>query len=226
MHFREWELLYFDPNFTELCPIDMKWACVQVMAWRRTGDKPLPETMFKQFTDAYSRHCGGLTNGLTGFDKTMNPRNIWSSFTTSAILCSLTFYLLPTATPIIYFYFSWNIMQRPEPIGSEVTIWYRDDISMSVVCLSVCLSVCVCMSISSKWTVDITFYIYNTVAIYPTAWQKVTSLRCWSIQPSGPLWWRHLSCTFWASSSIVAGPSISGTRSSWRAFPLLNDTGC
>ena len=37
-------------------PIDNKPAMVQVMAWRRTGDKPLPETMLTQFTDAYMRH--------------------------------------------------------------------------------------------------------------------------------------------------------------------------
>ena len=37
-------------------PIDNKSALVQVMAWRRTGDKPLPEPMLTQFTDAYMRH--------------------------------------------------------------------------------------------------------------------------------------------------------------------------
>ena len=37
-------------------PIDNKPALVQVMAWRRTGDKPLPEPMMTQFTDAYMRH--------------------------------------------------------------------------------------------------------------------------------------------------------------------------
>ena len=37
-------------------PIDNKSALVQVMAWRRTGDKPLPEPMMTQFTDAYMRH--------------------------------------------------------------------------------------------------------------------------------------------------------------------------
>ena len=37
-------------------PIDNKPAVVQVMAWRRTGDKPLPELMLTQFTDAYMRH--------------------------------------------------------------------------------------------------------------------------------------------------------------------------
>ena len=32
-------------------PIDNKSALVQVMAWRRTGDKPLPEPVLTQFTD-------------------------------------------------------------------------------------------------------------------------------------------------------------------------------
>ena len=37
-------------------PIDNKPALVHVMVWRRTGDKPLPEPMMTQFTDAYMRH--------------------------------------------------------------------------------------------------------------------------------------------------------------------------
>ena len=37
-------------------PIDNESALVQVMAWRWTGDKPLPEPMMTQFTDAYMRH--------------------------------------------------------------------------------------------------------------------------------------------------------------------------
>ena len=36
--------------------IDNKAALVQVMAWRWTGDKPLPEPMLIQFTDAYIQH--------------------------------------------------------------------------------------------------------------------------------------------------------------------------
>ena len=36
--------------------IDNKSALVQVMAWRQTGDKPLPEPMLTQFTDAYMQH--------------------------------------------------------------------------------------------------------------------------------------------------------------------------
>ena len=33
--------------------INIKGALVQVMAWRQTGDKPLPEPMLIQFLDAY-----------------------------------------------------------------------------------------------------------------------------------------------------------------------------
>ena len=36
--------------------IDYKSALVQVMAWHRTGEKPLPESMLTQFTDAYILH--------------------------------------------------------------------------------------------------------------------------------------------------------------------------
>ena len=40
-------------------PIHNKPALVQVMGWCRTGDKPLPELMMTQFTDAYKRHYRG-----------------------------------------------------------------------------------------------------------------------------------------------------------------------
>ena len=42
-------------------PIDNKPALVQVMACRRTGDKPLPEPMFTHFTDANMRHSGEMS---------------------------------------------------------------------------------------------------------------------------------------------------------------------
>ena len=45
-----WISLKFVPR------IDDKPALVQVIAWRRTGDKPLPEPMLTQFTDAYMWH--------------------------------------------------------------------------------------------------------------------------------------------------------------------------
>ena len=37
-------------------PINNMPALVNVMAWHRTGDKPLPEPMMTQVTDAYCRH--------------------------------------------------------------------------------------------------------------------------------------------------------------------------
>ena len=36
--------------------INNKWALVQVMAWHRTGYKPLSEPMLTQFTDTYMQH--------------------------------------------------------------------------------------------------------------------------------------------------------------------------
>ena len=59
MYFLEWKFLYFNSNFTKFVPkgaIDNKPALVQVMAWRQTGDKPLPEPVLTQFPNAYMRH--------------------------------------------------------------------------------------------------------------------------------------------------------------------------
>ena len=42
-------------------PIDKTSALVQVMAWRRTGGKPLPETMLTEFTDAYMLYEGEMS---------------------------------------------------------------------------------------------------------------------------------------------------------------------
>ena len=52
-------LIRISLKFIPKGPIYNKWALVQVMAWHRIGDKPLPEPMLTQFTDAYMRHCGG-----------------------------------------------------------------------------------------------------------------------------------------------------------------------
>ena len=47
-------------KFVPKGPIANKSALFQVMAWRRTGDKPLPEALMTQFIDAYMRHWGEL----------------------------------------------------------------------------------------------------------------------------------------------------------------------
>ena len=43
-------------KYVSMSPIYNKSVLVQAMAWRRTGDKPLPESMMTQFIDAYMRH--------------------------------------------------------------------------------------------------------------------------------------------------------------------------
>ena len=44
--------IQFSLKFVPKGPIDDKPALVQVMAWCRTGDKPLPGPMIIQFNDA------------------------------------------------------------------------------------------------------------------------------------------------------------------------------
>ena len=48
-------------KFVRYGPIDNESALVQVVAWRRAGDKPLPEPMLTQFVDAYLRHWGEMS---------------------------------------------------------------------------------------------------------------------------------------------------------------------
>ena len=49
-------LIQISLKFVPRGPIDNYPALLQIMAWRRTGDKPLPEPMLTQFTDAYMWH--------------------------------------------------------------------------------------------------------------------------------------------------------------------------
>ena len=49
-------LLQISLKFVPKGPIDNKLVFVQVMACRRTGNKPLPEPILTQFTDAYMQH--------------------------------------------------------------------------------------------------------------------------------------------------------------------------
>ena len=51
-------LIRISLKFVPKGQIDSKSALVQVMAWRWTGDKPLPEPILTQLTDAYMWHWG------------------------------------------------------------------------------------------------------------------------------------------------------------------------
>ena len=48
-------------KFVPMSPVDNTPALIQVMAWRRPGDKPLSEPMLTRFTDAYMRHQGEMS---------------------------------------------------------------------------------------------------------------------------------------------------------------------
>ena len=52
----DWIPIQISLKFVPRSSIDNKPVLIQVMAWRRTGDKPLPKTMMTQFIDAYMRH--------------------------------------------------------------------------------------------------------------------------------------------------------------------------
>ena len=49
-------------NYIPWGPIDNILALVQIIAWRRPGDKTLSEPMLTQFPDAYMRHQGDIRN--------------------------------------------------------------------------------------------------------------------------------------------------------------------
>ena len=51
-------LIRISLKFVPKGPIENKSELVQVMAWRRSGDKPLPKQILAPFTDAYKRHYG------------------------------------------------------------------------------------------------------------------------------------------------------------------------
>ena len=51
-----WISIPISLTFIPKGPIDYKSALVHVMAWHRTGEKPLQKSMLNQFTDAYIRH--------------------------------------------------------------------------------------------------------------------------------------------------------------------------
>ena len=75
--------LKFVPNGS----IDNKPVLVQVMAWHRAGDKPLPELMLTQFTAAYMQHYRGRW-----------VNNLWASDTIWWHWSGSTFSLLPDGT--------------------------------------------------------------------------------------------------------------------------------
>ena len=56
-----WIPIRISLKFVPKGPINNIPALVQIMAWRRTGDKPLSEPMMSQFNNAYMRHSASMS---------------------------------------------------------------------------------------------------------------------------------------------------------------------
>ena len=56
-----WILIKVSLKFVPKGPINHIPALVQIMAWCRTGNKPLSEPMMTQFNDAYMRHLASMS---------------------------------------------------------------------------------------------------------------------------------------------------------------------
>ena len=68
VHFLKWKLFTLNEislKYAHYGLIDNMTALVQIMAWRRTGDKPLSEAILLCFTDECMRHSTSLGFKLT-----------------------------------------------------------------------------------------------------------------------------------------------------------------
>ena len=54
-------LIKISLRFVPKDPINNIPALVQIMAWRRSGDKPLTESVMTYFTDAYMCHSASMS---------------------------------------------------------------------------------------------------------------------------------------------------------------------
>ena len=75
MNEKVWLFIPILLKFVPRVPIDNKSALVQIMAWCRSGNKPLSEPMMVYLTDTYMRHSASMSQPLSGwisFTKTWN----------------------------------------------------------------------------------------------------------------------------------------------------------
>ena len=72
-----WILIKISLEFVPKGPIDNNSTLVQVMAWRQTGDKPLPEPMMTKFNDAYGSSVHEKIIGHVGHFRWQAPNAWW-----------------------------------------------------------------------------------------------------------------------------------------------------
>ena len=56
-----WVSIKISLKFVRKGPINNMPALVQIMAWRRPGDKPLSDPMMAEFSDAYMHHSASMS---------------------------------------------------------------------------------------------------------------------------------------------------------------------
>ena len=63
IYFLEWKFSYSKISLKIISevPIDIKSALVQIMAWRRTGDKPLAVPILAYVTDVFIHHLASMS---------------------------------------------------------------------------------------------------------------------------------------------------------------------
>ena len=65
--------------------MDNNSSFVQVMAWRRTGDKPLHKPMMAEFNDEYMRHQASMSQHI---------KALWRVHTTVSVVVDSVFQLI------------------------------------------------------------------------------------------------------------------------------------
>ena len=89
MQFRHRKCFNFIKNSLNVIPkgpMDNNSSFVQVMAWRRTGDKPLHKPMMAEFNDAYMRHQASMSQHI---------KALWRVHTTVSVQLIIFSLLVP-----------------------------------------------------------------------------------------------------------------------------------
>ena len=115
-------LIRISLNFVPKGPIGNKSTLVRVMTWRRTDDKPLPEPMLTQFTDAYLRLINTFMprqNGHRFVD------GIFNSFSRKKnILIQILLKLVPKFLALVRV-MAWRQRLRDKPLSGLIYAYLR-----------------------------------------------------------------------------------------------------
>ena len=123
MQFRQWKCLNFEiksPNFLPKGPIGTKPSLVQVMVWRRIGDKPLHELMMTMFSDACMRHLASMSDRNSILELTNSRGITWFPQWQFLFWSDVRLYDLQLfCTPMMYTWCCNSVMCQPNLINID-----------------------------------------------------------------------------------------------------------